>query len=130
MSALRLLTPHPEPLPAARRRRAFGLDSPLPADRHAILRAVLRHLAEQRPSVVAFWLGESPSAPDHDGVEGPDLLLLAPGGRSAFVTIKPQAAKLTRAHRSFADLCRSCAMPLLVVRSLPEAKRAFDALHL
>ena len=130
MIALRLLAPMPEPVPVTRRRRAFGLDSPLPADRHVILRAVLRHLSEQRPEVVAFRLGERQATPDDGGVEGPDLLLLAPGGRSAFVTIKPQAAKLARAHRAFADLCRSCSIPLLVVRSLPEAKRAFDALHL
>lgn len=105
-----------------RRRRGFGLDSPLPADRRVILRAILRHLAEARSAVTAFAL----AGPDGT----PDLLLLAPKGRSLFVTIKPQAEDLTREHRAFADLCRAAAAPLVVVRSLPEARQAFDRLGL
>ncbi|MBE7220367.1 MAG: hypothetical protein INR64_18005 [Caulobacteraceae bacterium] len=108
--------------PPTKRRRGFGLDSPLPADRRVILRAVLRHLAEERPAVVALTLSGSGGTPD--------LMLLAPKGRSLFVTIKPQAEDLTRAHRTFADLCRAAAVPLVVVRSLPEARQAFDRLGL
>jgi hypothetical protein len=106
----------------AKRRRGFGLDSPLPADRRVILRAVLRHLAEERPAVIALTLSGRGGTPD--------LMLLAPKGRSLFVTIKPQAEDLTRAHRAFADLCRAAAVPLVVVRSLPEARQAFDRLGL
>lgn len=60
----------------------------------------------------------------------PDLLLLASGGRVVFVKIKTQAEDLSRAHRAFADLCRQRTIPLLVVRSLPEAKKALDCLGL
>lgn len=133
MTPLRLRDPAGDAASPSRRRRGFGLDSPLPADRRVILRAVLRHLAEDRPAVVVFGLAAAapPSGPaDRQTVDGPDLLLLAPAGRSLFVTVKPQAADLGRAHRAFADLCRSCAVPLLVVRSLPEARRAFDRLAL
>ena len=72
----------------------------------------------------------SRAAPVKRGVERPDLLLLAPGGRSLFLKVKPQAEDLSRAHRAFADLCRGCAVPLLVVRSLAEARQAFDRLDL
>ena len=115
MTPLRLRDLAAEPEPQSHRRRGFGLDSPLPADRRIILRAVLRHLAEERPTVVVFGLAGAKLKPDagatRDAVGGPDLLLLAPGGRSVFVTVKPQAIDLTRAHRAFADLCRSCAVP-------------------
>ena len=122
MSPLALRLRGDEAPQPAKRRRGFGLDSPLPADRRVILRAVLRHLAEERPAVVAFTLS---------GPEGtPDIMLLAAQGRSLFVTIKPQAEDLTRAHRAFADLCRAAAVPLVVIRSLPEARQAFDRLGL
>ena len=134
MIPLRLGNPEVDPPPISRRRRGFGLDSPLPADRRVILRALLRHLAEERPDVVVLGRGDRLAPPSAatapDAIGSPDLLLLAPGGRTVFVTVKPQAAALTRAHRAFAALCRSCAVPLVVVRSLPEACRAFDRLHL
>jgi hypothetical protein len=119
--------------PPARRR--FGLDTPLPADRRTVERAVLRHLAECRPDVVPLSLnggvpagpaGQLLRAPVEAGL--PDLLLLAPKGRVAFVKIKTQAEELSRANRAFDDLCRERAIPFVVVRSLPEALRAFDKL--
>ncbi len=134
MIALKLRNPAIEGPEESRKRRGFGLDSPLPADRRIILRAVLRHLATERPAVVVLGLGaETPvprTAAGRVNPEAPDLLLLAPGGRSVFVKIKLQAEDLTRDHRAFADLCRSCAVPLVVVRSLPEARQAFDRLRL
>lgn len=120
--SLRLADTEPETPRPPPRRRGFGLDTPLPADRRVILRAIRRHLTEARPAVVVFAIS---------GDEGtPDLLLLAPQGRSLFVTIKPQAEDLTRAHHAFADLCRGAAVPLVVVRSLPEARQALDRLGL
>jgi hypothetical protein len=109
---------------AGSRRRRFGLDAPLPADRTVIARAVLRHLAEARPAVVVVPIGPDP------GAGAPDLLLLAPGRKIAFVRFKTQAETLPRAHRAFADLCRGCGVPLVVVRSLAEARAAFDRLKL
>ncbi|MCW6507727.1 VRR-NUC domain-containing protein [Lichenifustis flavocetrariae] len=123
--------------PAGRSRRKFGLDAPLPADRRIIERALLRHLAECRPEVVVLALRQDTSRPDtaanapipvSAGV--PDLLLLAPKGRSLFVKIKTQAEDLSRADRAFADLCQQRGIPLVVVRCLPEARRAFDLLSL
>jgi hypothetical protein len=106
----------------------------LPADRSIVARAVLRHLAEARPAVVVLPLaatGETKAAPaTHPAAGMPDLLLLAPGGRAVFVRVKTQAETLPRAHRAFADLCRACGVPLVVVRSLPEARDAFDRLEL
>lgn len=120
--------------PAGQGRRRFGLDTPLPADRRVVRRAILRHLAESRAAVVPLSLagptpdGPAARAPIEAGL--PDLLLLAPGGRLVFLKIKTQAEELSRAHRAFADLCRERAVPFVVVRSLPEAKRAFDRLGL
>ena len=118
--------------PVALRRRRFGLDTPLPADRAIIERSILRHLRAQRPAVVAFPLqaDRRPSGAGLAGAGAPDLLLLAPGGRTVFVRIKLQAETLPRAHRAFADLCRACGVPLVVVRSLAEAQAAFDRLSL
>ena len=121
----------------ARSRRKFGLDAPLPADRRIIERALLRHLAECRPAVVVLAFGQDANRPDTAaktpipvtaGV--PDLLLLAPNGRLVFVRIKTQAEHLSRADRAFADLCQQRDIPLVVVRSLPEAQCAFDRLAL
>lgn len=117
------------------RRRRFGLDAPLPADPHIILRAVLRHIAAERPGAVPIGLTRAPASRDRgapgrvslaDGV--PDLLLLLPGGRLGFLLIKTQARALSRAERAFADLCRTRAIPVHVVRSLPEARQALDSL--
>ncbi|MDX7953766.1 hypothetical protein P7D22_21615, partial [Lichenihabitans sp. Uapishka_5] len=105
------------------------LDSPLPADRRVVLRAVVRHLETARPTVVVVGLAGDIAAPGPEA-GAPDLMLLAPGGRCVFVQIKTQAAELTRPQKGFADLCRGCAVPLLVVRSLPEACAAFDRLNL
>lgn len=116
----------------APRRRRFGLDAPLPADRAIVERSILRHLTEQRPAVVVFSLRTDPRAADARsiGAGTPDLLLLAPGGRAIFVRIKLQAETLTRPQHAFADVCRGCGVPLLVVRSLAEARAAFDRLPL
>lgn len=115
-------------------RRRFGLDAPLPADRRIVARALLRHLAEDRPMIVVLALkgeADEPSGPRLSLAAGvPDLLLLASGGRVVFVKIKTQAENLSRAHRAFADLCRQRTIPLIVVRSLPEAKKALDRLGL
>lgn len=119
------------------RRRRFGLDAPLPADPHIVLRAVLRHIAAERPDAVPLGLSRA-SAPRATGDPGrvslatgvPDLLLLLPGGRLAFLLVKTQARALSRAERAFADLCRTRAIPVHVVRSLPEARRALDSLGL
>lgn len=134
MSPLTLRASSDLPAAGAARRRRFGLDAPLPADRTIVARGVLRHLAEARPTVVVL-----PLTADDEGSGGqalhpaagvPDLLLLAPGGRAVFVRVKTQAEVLPRAHRAFADLCRGCGVPLVVVRSLPEARDAFDRLKL
>lgn len=117
------------------RRRRFGLDAPLPADPHIVLRAVLRHIATERPDAVPLGLSRAPAGRESDDLgrvnlaQGvPDLLLLLPGGRLAFLLIKTQARVLSRAERAFADLCRARAIPVHVVRSLPEARQALDSL--
>ena len=114
-------------------RRRFGLDSPLPADPRIVERAVLRHIATCRPTLVVLTLARVSEAGTsrpglHLGAGVPDLMLLIPGGRVAFLTIKTQARDLTRAERAFADLCRACAIPVHVVRSLAEARAALDRL--
>ncbi len=127
---------HPRPPP---KRRAFGLDAPLPVDRRIVERALLRHLADERPAVLVLTLRGETTADCRDAKPGPtttlaagvpDLMLLAPGGRLVFLTIKTQAETLPRAHRAFADLCRDRGIPVLVVRSLPEARKALDDLAL
>ena len=122
--------------PARHQHRRFGLDAPLPADRQVIERAILRHIREYRRSVVVLGLGKQASPQRdrtaYDAVQlaagAPDLLLLMPGGRVAFLTIKTQAQDLSRAQRAFGDVCRERAIPLHVVRSLAEARRALDHL--
>jgi hypothetical protein len=119
-------------------RRKFGLDTPLPADPRIVERAILRHIAECRPTFVALALkGECPR--EAAGLHGegcritleagvPDLMLMLPGGRLAFLKIKTQAQDLSQAHRAFADLCRERDIPLAVVRSLSEARPVLDLL--
>ena len=118
-------------------RRRFGLDAPLPADARVVERAILRHLAEACPAIVPLLL-KKPSEDSEAGPRGaprvslvsgiPELLFLLPGGRIAFCKVKTQAARLSRAHHAFADLCRERGIPLLVVRSLPEARAAIALL--
>lgn len=116
------------------RRRRFGLDAPLPSDPRVVERAVLRHLSERRPDVVVLRMVRSPELPlpTSRGVSVAagvaELLLLWPEGRSAFLAIRTQAQMPTSAERAFAELCRASAVPLRVVRSLPEARQALDDL--
>ena len=118
------------------RRRRFGLDTALPADPLIVARAVRRHLATCRPDALVLDLSRAASA-DADPAKRvnvaagvPDMLLLLPEGRAAFLIIKTQAQTLSRAERAFADLCRDRAIPVEVVRSLPEARQALDRLGL
>lgn len=123
--------------PAARareRRRRFGLDAPLPADEAIVERAILRHMVTCRPGTLMLVLDRSPE-PASVSTAGvnlahgtPDLLLVLPDGRLAFLVIKTQARSLSRAERAFADLCRAQAVPIHVVRSLPEAVHVLDRL--
>lgn len=115
------------------RRRRFGLEAPLPADPHVIERAVLRHLAEHHPAVLALAVTRAATpekgGPHVDVAAGvPDLLLLYPGGRLACLKIKTQAQTLSTAQKAFADLCRGQGIPFHIVRSLSEGRAVFERL--
>ena len=136
---IRVQVRHPDQTPPTSRpsRRRFGLDAPMPADPWVIERAVLRHLAACRPAAVVLSLLRVPGQRAQTTGECvdlstgvPELMLLLPGGRLAFLVIKTQARKLTRPERAFADVCRARAVPVHVVRSLAEARQALDQLGL
>ena len=123
-------------------RRRFGLDTPLPTDAQVIERAILRHLATCHPDALVLALapaddngrktpaGKTPAGRINLPSGVPKLLLLLPGGRAGFLVVKTQARALSPSERAFADLCRLLAVPVHVVRSLPEARRAFAQLGL
>lgn len=122
---------------ATRPRRRFGLDTPLPADPRIVERAILRHLSTCHPDAVVLGLTRAvdngpaePAGRVSIAAGVPGLMILLPAGRAAFLLVKTQASTLSRAERAFADLCRSLTVPVHVVRSLPEARRAFDHLGL
>lgn len=130
--------PHTPEGKARERRRRFGLDAPLPADGTIVARAILRHLESCRPDTMVLALSRPPDPPDQEGPRArvnlaagvPDLMLVLPSGRLAFLVIKTQAQTLSRAERAFADLCRARSVPIDVVRSLTEARRVLDRLGL
>lgn len=120
---------------AARHRRArFALDTVLPADPALIEADVLRLLQDRAPSVLAVRPSASPDRPPVPGRReapafprgAPDLVLLAPGGRTACVKIRTQAARPTRDEAAFEDLCRQQGIPFAVVRSAAEAAEALQ----
>ena len=118
---------------SAPHRRRFGLDTPLPADPQVIERAVLRVLAERCPSILVVPIKPTPDTGQPNGKVDlaagvPDLLLLLPEGRLAWLKLKPQAQRLTRAQNAFADLCRERAIPFHVVRSANEARQVLARL--
>lgn len=118
---------------AARQRRTrFALDTALPADPALIEADVLRLLQDRAPAVLAVRPSASPDRPPVPGRRkapafprgAPDLVLLAPGGRTACVKIRTQAARPTREEAAFEDLCRQQGIPFAVVRSVEEAAAA------
>lgn len=118
---------------SARHRRArFALDTILPADPALIEAEVLRLLQDRAPAVLAVRPSASPDRPPVPGRRktpvfprgAPDLVLLAPGGRTACVKIRTQAARPTRDEAAFEDLCRQQGIPFAVVRSAAEADEA------
>jgi hypothetical protein len=116
----------------SRRRRGFGLDTPLPANPAIVEAQILRLLSAADPQVLALRPSSRPDrapAPGHRAaptfVAGvPDLLLLLPAGRSACLKIRTQAERLSRDETAFRDLCRQRGIPFAVVRSVEEAKVA------
>jgi hypothetical protein len=117
---------------AFRRRRGFGLETPLPADPALIEAEVLRLLSTRAPEVLAIRPSAKPDRaipPGHRAVPAfvsgtPDLLLLLPGGKSFCLKIRAQAERLSRDQAAFGDLCRERGIPYVVVRSLAEARAA------
>ena len=117
---------------AAGRRRAFSLDTALPADPAVLEAQILRLLSEAAPAIIAIRPSNSPERAPRDGhrtpppfVKGvPDLILLLPRGRTACLRIKTQADRLSREQVMFGDLCRQRGIPFAVVRSAPEARDA------
>lgn len=118
---------------AARRLRTrFALDTVLPADAALIEADVLRLLQDRAPEVLAVRPSAAPDRPAMPGRRAvptlprgvPDLVLLAPGGRSACLRIRTQAARPTRDEAGFEDLCRQQGIPFAVVRSAGEAEAA------
>lgn len=125
----------PEPaarLATSRKRRRFGLDTVLPADPAVIEGEVLRLLRAEAPDLLSVRPSAAPDrrpAPGHRAVPRfvrgvPDLLLLAPGGRSACLSIRAQADRPTADQLAFQDLCRQRGIPFAAVRSGPEARAA------
>lgn len=118
--------------PARHRRARFALDTVLPADPALIEADVLRLLQDRAPAVLAVRPSSAPDRPPVPGRRGapafprgaPDLVLLAPGGRTACVKIRTQAARPTRDEAAFEDLCRQQGIPFAVVRSAAEAAEA------
>lgn len=119
---------------AHHRRSRFALDTVLPADPALIEADVLRLLQDRAPAVLAVRPSASPDRPQVPGRReapalprgAPDLVLLAPGGRTACVKIRTQAARPTRDEAAFEDLCRQQGIPFAVVRSAAEAAEALQ----
>ncbi len=119
-------------VPVRHRRGRFALDTVLPADPALIEADVLRLLRDRAPAVLAVRPSAAPDRPPVPGRRGapafprgaPDLVLLAPGGRTACVKIRTQAARPTRDEAAFEDLCRQQGIPFAVVRSAAEAAEA------
>ncbi len=115
-----------------RLRTRFALETVLPSD-PAILEAdVLRVLRAQAPDIITVRPSTSPDrpvVPGHRAVPSlprgaPDLVLLAPGGRTACLRIRTQAARPSSDERAFQDLCRQQNIPFAIVRSAGEAASA------
>lgn len=114
------------------RRTRFALETVLPSDRAVIEADVLRFLHERAPAVLAVRPSSAPDRPPLPGHRAvpalprgaPDLVLLAPGGRTACLKIRTQAEGLTRDEAAFADLCRQQGIPFAAVRSVAEAATA------
>ena len=57
-----------------------------------------------------------------------DMVILLPGGRTAFMEIKNDTGKQRPAQRQFQELCASFGFPYRIVRSVAEAMEYVDSL--
>lgn len=63
-----------------------------------------------------------------DGAQAgfPDLIVIAPGGKTLFLEVKTKSGKLSEAQKDFANDLQMMGHNYAVVRSIEDARAAFD----
>lgn len=116
-----------------RKRGSFGLDG-VKQDERQIQRSIVswarrvapdartQHVPMNQSSRVAGAIMKG------DGAQAgfPDLIVIAPGGKTLFLEVKTKSGKLSEAQKDFANDLQMMGHNYAVVRSIEDARAAFD----